>query len=300
MRIGDFGLRIGRHLIRGRGGIQWIFGGGDEVVAKEGGGFVGGDAHVFLVENFLVTAFDSFVVEVLGFVHLLDVMVVREGALDFVEAAFVEEVLEGVFVVAEAARVGVVFDLHHEAMELGVGAAWGGKDFDVAAPVGAGHGDGEEFFLLFVEGEFVEDAVAAFAGLSVGIGGEGVDAVAVGEVDAVLGDGFDEAIAEAAELEEVGAPNDVFDEKASLGLVGAAHPGVDVARAVTEVEGVAEHGEFGPAELAAFDAKFARGIVKDPLGLCGKEVAGGADFGFADEVGGGQHCLFGEEGCECV
>jgi len=44
-----------------------------------------------------------------------------------------------------------------------------------------------------MEREFVEDAVAAFAGLSVGIGGEAVDAGSVGEFDAV---GVGEAVAE--------------------------------------------------------------------------------------------------------
>ena len=41
--------------------------------------------------------------------------------------------------------------------------------------------------------EFVEDTVAAFAGLGVGIGGEGMDAGAVGEFDAV---GAADAVAE--------------------------------------------------------------------------------------------------------
>ena len=105
-----------------------VFSGGDQIVTQEGGGFVGGDAHVFLVEGFFVDGFAFFGVEEIGFVHLLDGIVGRELGLDFVEAALLEEILEGDFVVAESARVAVVFDVHHEAVEQGVGAAWSGED----------------------------------------------------------------------------------------------------------------------------------------------------------------------------
>ena len=53
-------------------GAMCVFGGGDQIVGKEGGCFVGGDAHVFLVEGFFVDALALLEVEKVGFVHLLD------------------------------------------------------------------------------------------------------------------------------------------------------------------------------------------------------------------------------------
>lgn len=235
-------------------------------------------------------------IEVFGFVHLLGGMVIGKGTLDFVEESFFEGFLQGDFVEAEFFRVGVVFDLHLEAVEKFVGAARSREYLELAFPVGARKGNGEEFFLLFVEGEFVDDAIAAFAGLGVGIGGEGVDARAVGEVEAVLGGGLDEAMVAAEPGEEVDVVACVFEKEFGIGLVATGGPGVEAMVEVADVVDVAEHGDPRPAELTGFDAKFERRIVEDPCELAGKEKSDGTDFGFAGE---GRSGFVGLDG-ECV
>jgi len=64
----------------------------------------------------------------------------------------------------------------------------GGDDRDGTAPLGDGFGDAEEEALIFVEGEFVELDVTAFASEGIGAGGDAVDAAAVGEVEHLGGD----------------------------------------------------------------------------------------------------------------
>src|SRR4051812_30572868 len=67
----------------------------------------------------------------------------------------------------------------NDLVEDSVNAAMGGDDFKLAAPGGDRFGHAVEESLVWVEGEFIEDDMAAFAGEGVGIGGERVDAPAI-------------------------------------------------------------------------------------------------------------------------
>ncbi len=106
----------------------------------------------------------------------------------------------------------------------------GGEDFEGAAPGDARIGDGVEAAGVFVEGEFVEDAVAALAGLGVGAAGHAVDAAAAGELEDEGGGAFfvEGGFAEegGAGVEEGGEALAVVEEEAGLQLVAAGDPGV--------------------------------------------------------------------------
>ena len=85
-----------------------------------------------------------------------------------VEALF-DGIENGDGVEAEFFGVALVQDFLDKLVEEVGGAAMGGDDVHAARPKDAGVADGEEAAVGGVEGEFVEDAVAAFAGLGVGL-----------------------------------------------------------------------------------------------------------------------------------
>ena len=131
---------------------------------------------------------------------------------------------------AEIFRVAAVLDFFDEGVEIIVGAAMSGEDFERTAPGDAGIGDGVEFMGIGMEGEFVEDAIAAFAGLGVGIGGKGMDAATSDElksvdgVTAVFGLAAFDGLGDDLEVfEEMFA---IFEEELGLDLVAAGDPGV--------------------------------------------------------------------------
>lgn len=164
-------------------GIGGVFDLIDEFVGDEGGGVIGGSAHVFLEEGFVVGAgvFDR--VEVFGAVHVETGVGLGEFGFEFFEETLVEGIFEGDAVEGDVSFVFAVSGLLDEAVEEVVGAAVGGDDGDLAAPGDAGVGDGEEFLGVLVEGEFVEDTGASFSCLCVGAGGEGVDTATVSKFE---------------------------------------------------------------------------------------------------------------------
>lgn len=148
-----------------------------------------------------------------------------------------------------------------------------------------------------MEGEFVEEAGAAFAGLGVGVGGEGVDGGVVGEgEDEGGGAGIfgEEGGAEGrgGGVEDVGEGFAVFEEELGLFFVLGGDPGVEVVigGGVAADEGVG--GGPGHADLAGFFHDFDLGGVLDPALLVGEEEGGGGGGGFGggDDVvhGGGE------------
>lgn len=237
------------------GGVFWVFGGFDEGGVEEEGVVVGGLAHVFLEEGFVVGGGVADEVEVGGVVHELPWVIWGEFLFEFEEEALVEGVLEGYAVEGDGFGVVVEGDFLDEVVEEVVVAAVGGDDFELAAPGDAGVGDGVEELGVGVEGEFVEDAGAAFAGLGVWVGGEGVDVGVVVEMEGegggagVVGEdiGVDGG---GGDIEGFGEGFAVFDEEASLGFVAGGDPGVEA----VDVEGLAADegvcGGPGHADLA--------------------------------------------------
>jgi hypothetical protein len=142
----------------------------------------------------------------------------------------------------------------------------GGKDGEGAAPLGNGFGDVIEEALIFVEGELVNFNVTAFAGESVWIGREAINAAAVGELEdgsiRVVG-GIEDQEAEVgcAEVEELGPFFAVFEVETSLEFVSRSDPDI-VARIGTagEEDGMEGVG-FCRADLAGFFHDFERVIV---------------------------------------
>ncbi len=153
--------------------------------------------------------------------------------------------------------------------EEGGGAARGGDDGELAAPVGDGFGEGVEEALVRVEGKFVEGDVAAFTGEGVGVGGEGVDAAAIGEFEDVgggTGIGFEEDFAEVggADVEEIGPVAAIIELKAGLAKVAGGDKGVEAGVFGADEADEAEAVGVGETGLAGLDADFEWGIVIDP------------------------------------
>src|SRR5262249_16872689 len=142
----------------------------------------GGDAAVFLVPALLIEAFGSKALEV-GFAGIVS----AGFGVDAFDDAFFDGFVNRDAMIAPAHGVAVFGDVADELVEEGVDAALGGDDGELAAPGGAGFGDAIEGALIFVQGELVQGDVAAFAGEGVWVGGEGIDAAAVGELEDVGG-----------------------------------------------------------------------------------------------------------------
>src|SRR4051794_26706769 len=88
----------------------------------------------------------------------------------------------GVILMAGAAKDrSVLFNLLDEFVEVVVGAAMGGEDFERATPGDARVGNRVELLGIGVEGELIEDTVTAFAGVGVGTAGHGVNVPLVGK-----------------------------------------------------------------------------------------------------------------------
>ena len=182
--------------------------------------------------------------------------------------------------------VAVVLNLLDEFVEIVVGAAMGGEDFERAAPGDAGVGDGVELLWVGMEGEFVEDAVTAFAGVTVGSAGHGMDVQFVGESEDVGGMALviDEVRAqiEGAQVERVSEVFAVVDEEFSLEFIARGNPAI-VARLVQALaQDQAASGGPSPSDLAGLLGEFEAGVVVDPFCLIGEEqiVMRRNDFGF--------------------
>ena len=157
-------------------------------------------------------------------------------------------------------------------VEESADAAVGGDDGELAAPHGDGFGDAVQEALVRVKGEFVEGDVAALAGESVGVGGKGIDAAAVGELEDVggrVGVAVEDDFAErfGAEMKDFSPIDAIFKLEAGLEEVFGGDIGVEAsvpsADQQDEPEGIGE----GEADLAGFDGDFERGVVLDPIDL---------------------------------
>ena len=209
--------------------------------------------------------------------------------MEFGEEAVVEGVLEGDAVEGEIFRVAAVAGFDDELVEIILRAAVGGEDFELAAPGDAGIGDGVEVARVGVEGEFVEDAGAALAGLGVGVGGEGVDVRAVGKGEGVGGGaeirGEDGGAAGAGGLvEDAGELAAVFEEEAGLDFIARGDPGVEAGAGfgLAADEGIG--GGPGHADLAGFFEEFEARAVGNPAALVGEEEHGGKERGKGNEA----------------
>jgi hypothetical protein len=245
------------------------FAGGEEFVREEGGGFVGGEAAIFLKPLFFVDAFGADAGEEIG-----PGFVAARFLVDALNQALVDGFLEWEGVEAPAHGIAIVGDFADELIEEGVGAAVGGDDGEVAAPGGDGLGHAVEEALIFVQGEFVEFNVAAFAGEGIGVGREAVDAAAVGEFEDVGGevvaaieDHFAEV--EGGQVDDAGPVFAILEIESGLGFVAGRDPDIEpcvgVAGAADGIIGIG----VGDADLAGFLDDFEWGIVGDPGDLGG-------------------------------
>ena len=147
----------------------------------------------------------------------------------------------------------------------------------MAAPGGDRLGDAVEETLVGVQGEFVEGDMAAFAGQRIWIGGKGIDAAAVGELDDVrggVGGAVEKELAAIGESDfhEVGPVTAVIELEAGLRLVARRDESVEAGAPGADEKDQAIAITPGEAGLAGFDAELQRGIVFDPEALRFVEV----------------------------
>jgi hypothetical protein len=192
--------------------------------------------------------------------------------VDALDDALGNGFLDGNGVETPAHGVAVLGDGADEFEENGGEAAVSGNDGELAAPGGDGFGDAIEEALIFVESEFVESDVAAFAREGVGIRGERIDTMAISELEDV-GGGIRFVVEEhfafiaEADVHEAGPVAAVVQLETCLVEVAGGDVGVEpgVLGADEEVEAVAV--APGEAGLAGFDDDFEGGIVVDPVAL---------------------------------
>jgi len=133
----------------------------------------------------------------------------------------------------------------------------GGEEGEGAAPLGDGFGDGVELALVAVEGEFIKDDVAGFADDGVGVGGEAVDAEAVGEFEGLDPDG---AVGKENALfgkggdvvKGTGPAPAVAEELAGLNFIAAGDPDIQPGIAVGDEADGLVGGGITQSDLASF------------------------------------------------
>ena len=239
------------------------------LIGDERGRVVRRNAHVLLVERLLVGAARLDEVEIGGLVHRLAFVALGELRLELGQEAVVEGVLECDLVEAELLRVAGL-DLVDELLEERVAAAGRGEDLEFAAPRDARIGDGVELARVGMQGELVEDAVAALARLGVGVRGHRVDAQPVAHLQHVgrRALAVDHALAEVlrARVENAGEGLAVLEEEPRLDLVAARNPRIELGG----LERLAADQPVGrrprPPDLTALDRQLqARRILHPPF-----------------------------------
>jgi hypothetical protein len=143
---------------------------------------------------------------------------------------------------------------------------------ELAAPGGDGFGDAIEETLVGVEGEFIEGDMTAFAGEGVGVGGEGIDAAAIGELEDVgggVGVFVEDDLTQGggAKVEDFGPASAVFELEFGLELVARRDVGVQACLPGADQENKAEGVGEGKTYLAGFEGDFERGVVENPVAL---------------------------------
>ena len=130
--------------------------------------------------------------------------------------------------------------------------------------------------LVRVECELIDFDVAAFAGESVWVGGEAVDAAAIGELEDVGGAVFlfvekELAFVGGKEVEEFGPVAAVLEVEEGLGFVARGDPDVEAGLGCARFEHGVESIGFGGTDLAGFFPDAQDGVVLDPAKLGGEE-----------------------------
>ena len=244
-----------------------------QLIGDEGGGVVGGNAAIFLEPLFLVEAFGA---------DALEEGIGRFGAagfpVDAFDDAFGDGFMDGVGVEMPAHGIALFADVADELVEERIAAAVSGDDGERAAPLGDGFGDEEKLALVGVEGELVDFDMAAFAGEGVGVGGEAMDAAAVGELKDMGGEALnsvedDEAEVGGGAVEDFGPSEAVFEVEAGLEFVAGGEPDIEAGAGEGGFHDGVEGVGFGGADLARFFPDFERGRVAEPGGL-GREEPG--------------------------
>jgi hypothetical protein len=221
----------------------------------------------------------------------LDPLIIREQfALEFIQEPLVERVLEGDLVERKLFRIPFVPYFKDQLIEVVGSAAVGGKDFQLSTPEKSRETNRIKSFRIAVEREFIKDAIAAFAGLRVDIGGHAVNAATVSEPQCERGIAgvIDDVLAEVARcgMKNVHKTFGVLEEQFRLDFVTAGDPRVE-ARAFAQLPpNNAVRGSSGKTDLARFDAQFHPGIVRHPSLLKREEhdIALREDFAFAGEI----------------
>ncbi len=147
-------------------------------------------------------------------------------------------------------------------------------------------GDLEQGALIGVKRKLVHFDVAAFAGEGVGVGGEAVDAAAIGELEDVGAGVFlsieeELAFVGGEEIEEFGPVAAVFEIEEGLGLVARGDPDVEAGFGGAGFEDGIKGVGFGGTDLAGFFPDAQDGVVHYPFELGGEEpdASGKRDFG---------------------
>jgi len=247
------------------------------------------NAAEFLKKGFFVGAAVADEIEVFGFVHFLAGIVAREFALQFVEKPLLQRLLQRDGMEGKTLGIALVFDLGDQLVEEIARAAMGGKNLQPPAPSNAGISDVVEMAWIFVQGEFIEDAISAFASLGVGAAGHAVNAAAAGELEDEGGGALFLHIEFAvfrggAFAKIIGKAFAVFEEKLGLKFVSAGNPGIipgrfDVALEPNDSVGSGPR----PADLTGFLGNLEPRAVLDPCLLEWEEerLVGRNDFGGA-------------------
>ena len=272
-------MAVAAQLPVGPGGM---LAGVEQIVGNECAGVVVGHAHVFLGECLGIGTASLDEVEVRGLVHFLALIVGGELGLEFGQEALVERVLERHAVERKALGVSLMTDLLHEGVEEVAAAAVRAEDLRRSAPCDAGVGDGVEFARVGMQGELVQDAVAALAGLGVGIAGHAVQPQAVGHGQhvgavAVVVDG---ALAEiiGTGLQDAGKRFAILQKEPGLDVIARADPGIQPRAR----QRLAAHQAVGrrprPPDLAALLRDLEPRVVPHPCGLVGQQQRAGGGY----------------------
>ncbi len=131
---------------------------------------------------------------------------------------------------AKALGVALFLYLAHEAIKEVAAAAVGAEDFDTAAPGNAGVGYGVELARVRMQRKLIQHAVAAFAGLGIGVRAHAVEPEAVGHrqhigrvalfIHRLLAQVF------GAHLQDVGKVLAILQKEPCLNLIAARDPGI--------------------------------------------------------------------------
>jgi hypothetical protein len=182
-------------------------------------------------------------------------------------------------------KIGIfgLFDGEDDLVEQGAGTAMGGDDGKLTAPHGDRFGDPIEKSLIGVKSKFVKGNMTALTREGVGVGGEGINAATIGELQDVggaVGSAVKEEFAQIAEADfhHVRPIATIVELEPGLMEIAGGDVGVEAGAAGADDADQAVTVAPGKAGLAGFDEDFERGIVLNPVAL-----------GFVEELVGNGH-----------